>query len=337
MQDKASLNVIGNIKNSILVSGDGNIIGRNPLEKEPPKDKEKITIGIITALTMEYAAVKAIIENAKEYREPGQGAGRRYLLGEIPVISGGTHRLVLSLADKGTNIATNRATLLLEHFPNLESIIMVGIAGGVPNPSKFDEHVRLGDIIISDGGGIIQYDFVKNLIDRIVYRPPPRPPSAVLLEAVRLLEADEYLGKRPWLNYIDIYTHKLDAARPPEETDILASTIDPKKIIDHPSDPRRIKGYPRVFMGPIAASNTLLKNPVNRDQLRDKFGVKAIEMESSGIADATWNHELGYLSIRGICDYCDFHKNDIWQNYASIVAAAYTKALIETIPTYDGE
>jgi len=52
-------------------------------------------------------------------------------------------------------------------------------------------------------------------------------------------------------------------------------------------------------------------------------------MEGSGIADATWNFEVGYLIIRGICDYCDENKNDIWQKYASIAASVYTRALLE--------
>ena len=34
-------------------------------------------------------------------------------------------------------------------------------------------------------------------------RHPPRPPSASLLEGVRLLEADELLGEKPWLKFID--------------------------------------------------------------------------------------------------------------------------------------
>jgi nucleoside phosphorylase len=97
-------------------------------------------------------------------------------------------------------------------------------------------------------------------------------------------------------------------------------------------DPKRINYQPRVFTGPIASANILQKNPKARDKLREKFGVKAIEMEASGIADATWTHKVGYLVVRGICDYCDSHKNDNWQQYAAVVAAAYTRALIESMP-----
>lgn len=38
-----------------------------------------------------------------------------------------------------------------------------------------------------------------------------------------------------------------------------------------------------------------------------------------------------HLVVRGICDYCDSHKNDEWQEYAAAVAAGCTKALIESI------
>ena len=112
----------------------------------------------------------------------------------------------------------------------------------------------------------------------------------------------------------------------------MADSNDPSVIITHPDDPYRIAGQPRIFSGPIASANKLLKNPLKRDELRNKFGVKAIEMEGSGIADATWNDGIGYLVVRGICDYCDNNKNDLWQGYAAVVAAAYTRALLESIP-----
>jgi len=54
-------------------------------------------------------------------------------------------------------------------------------------------------------------------------------------------------------------------------------------------------------------------------------------MEGSGIADAAWTAGQQYFIVRGICDYCDEKKNDIWQGYAAVVAAAYTRALISSI------
>ena len=61
----------------------------------------------------------------------------------------------------------------------------------------------------------------------------------------------------------------------------------------------------------------------------NQYGVKAVEMEASGIADATWVHGAGYLAVRGICDYCDRNQSDAWRMYAAVVAAAYARAVLE--------
>ena len=298
-------------------------------------ERMKPTIGIITALPKEYAAVNILLENKKDkYKIPGSGAGRRYCLGEILSEEGNKHNLVLSTAGMGNNIAATRASLLLEHFPNVKSIIMVGIAGGVPNPceDKVDDHVRLGDIVVSNENGVIQYDLIKQEIQDITHRNPPRPPSASLLEAVRYLEAEEILGNRPWEKYIVQSLPQFKIDRPSDNKDILYNSCNQDEIVPHPEDSKRTTGQPRIFIGPIASANILQKDPNARDKLREKFKVKAIEMEASGIADATWNHEVGYLVVRGICDYCDSKKNDDWQQYAAVVAAAYTRALIESMP-----
>jgi nucleoside phosphorylase/CheY-like chemotaxis protein len=291
------------------------------------------TIGLITALEKEYAAIRIVFDNWREYHIPGRGTGRRYGLVDLPARNGGKHLLVVLLADMGNNAAASRAALLLEHFPNVEGIIMVGIAGGIPNPKKPDDHVRLGDIVVSDRMGVIQYDFDKETPTEVVPRYPPRPPSPSLLEAVRLLNADEMTtGRRPWLKYIAHASPQLRIARPPSKTDVLARSAPPYRRISHPRDPKRIADEPRIFVGPVASANKLLKNPLKRDALRDKYNAKAVEMEGSGIADATWNHEVGYLVVRGVSDYCDLNKGDAWQDYAAIAAAAYARALLESIP-----
>src|SRR5262245_61870096 len=103
----------------------------------------------------------AMLERPVRWSAPGRGAGLVYDLGEIPAYDGRRHVVALALADMGNNIAAARGTLLLGHFPGAEAIVMVGIAGGVPRPDKADDHVRLGDVVVSDRHGVIQYDFVK--------------------------------------------------------------------------------------------------------------------------------------------------------------------------------
>jgi nucleoside phosphorylase len=124
---------------------------------------------------------------------------------------------------------------------------------------------------------------------------------------------------------------KLGWKRPLEETDILHSSTEPYKLILHPKDPDRYTKQPKIFLGSIGSANKLLKNPQKRDLLRDKFGFKAIEMQGSGIADATWTYGTGYVVVRGICDYCDSHKSDAWQQYAAVAAAAYVRVLLSSM------
>ena len=294
-------------------------------------------IGIVTALPKEYAAIEAMLDNPQDYTAQGTGAWR-YRCGSAPGSGDGQHSILLALGDMGNNAAAIRASLMLQHFPDLKHIIMVGIAGGVPSPAKVEDHVRLGDIVVSGQGGVVQYDFNKEEYDFareqpvIKYRNPPRPPSALLLEAVRLLGAEELRGERAWLANIARAAKVRNTQRPSDEADVLYASDDAARVVLHPSDPEREADQPRVFVGPIASANRLLKNPRLRDELRDQFGVKAVEMEGSGVADATWTQEVGYLVVRGICDYCDRHKNDAWQGYAAVAAAAYVRGLLASMP-----
>ena len=48
--------------------------------------------------------------------------------------------------------------------------------------------------------------------------------------------------------------------------------------------------------------------------LRNQFHVQAVEMEGSGVADATWELEKSYLVVSDTCDYCNPTKADISVN-----------------------
>jgi nucleoside phosphorylase len=245
---------------------------------------------------------------------------------------GFAHPIILALGDMGESLAAAHSARLLSHFRSIRTLIMAGIAGGCPKPEKPEDHIRLGDIVVSDRYGVVQFDFVKRGSDSVTFRAAPRPPSSRLLHFARHLRAREPEGECPWETHLDKGLRSLGWSRPDDSRDILGEVTDSTKHIGHPTDPKRRAGQPRVFLGLIASSNTLLKDAVLRDELRNKFGAKAIEMETAGLADAAWLDEIGYLGVRGICDYCDNNKNDEWQNYAAMAAATYTRALLESVP-----
>ena len=201
-----------------------------------------------------------------------------------------------------------------------------------PNPAKAEDHVRLGDIVVSGKGGVAKYDFVKEHRDRIEPQHAPRAPSASLLSAARRLAASALEGVRRWEDHLERAV-PLGAPRPSSETDRLADAGDPSKWLAHPEDADRRPGRPRVFHGTIGAADRLQRSAIHRDKLRDQFGVRAIEMEGAGVAEAAWLLECSFFIIRGICDYCDTNKSDVWQSYAAVVAAAYARALLEETAT----
>ncbi|KAF5548839.1 ankyrin repeat L25 [Fusarium mexicanum] len=84
---------------------------------------------------------------------------------------------------------------------------------------------------------------------------------------------------------------------------------------------------PAIHCGLIASGNSLMKDALLRDKLADKHGILCFEMEAAGLM----NH-FPCVIIRGICDYSDTHKNDDWQEYSAMAAAAYAKDLLLQVP-----
>ncbi|MET9915149.1 hypothetical protein ABZZ74_52440 [Streptomyces sp. NPDC006476] len=289
-------------------------------------------VGIVTALPKEFAAAKAMLDDPQD-APPHREDHSDYVIGRIPHSGGGAHSVVLTLQTKpANNVASIAVTNLKRSFPSVDHVLMVGIAGGVPNHRQPSKHVRLGDIVISGEHGVIQYDHLR-LSEGVAELKGTSPlPSPALLNKVNRLEAERLAGKRPWERHVRRGRRLLGASRPSPSFDKLYHSRRSNVKLEHPTDVDRITGQPKLYYGRIASANILLKDPLLRDVLRDQLDVRAVEMEGSGISDAAWVGGVGYLVIRGICDYCDSRKGDTWQAYASVVAAAYARALIEALP-----
>lgn len=293
--------------------------------------------GIVTALPKEFAATCAMLSGAHDF--PIKDDPNDYVIGTIPAADkSGNHVVVVTFLKRpGNNSAAAAASHLVRSFPNVQDVLMVGIAGGVPRPEDVGKHVRLGDIVVSSELGVIQYDDVKLAEGVARIRGSSMPPSAAMLGKVRLLEAKRLAGNHPWESHIGRADSIEGAKRPDPSTDRLFSAEDPQKEISHPhDDPLRRPSQPKIYYGRIGSANTLLKDPKARDALGKELDLLAFEMEGSGIADGTWMDGKWYILIRGISDYCDLHKNDpwqghtdVWQGYAAVAAAAYARSLIE--------
>jgi hypothetical protein len=80
---------------------------------------------------------------------------------------------------------------------------------------------------------------------------------------------------------------------------------------------------PDVDHGLIASADKLTKDAIVRDEFAAHRDILCFETEAAGLM----NH-FPCLVIRGIINYSDSHKNNTWEGYAAMVAAAYAKDLL---------
>ena len=138
-----------------------------------------IQIGILTALPKEFLAVCTVFGCKPHSPHSKSSIGANYAVASLTKQDGMTIEVVIALTNSmGNNSSAILATRMLTDFPQIEHVIMVGIAGAVPNPKAPETHVRLGDIVVSNGTGVIQYDLDKEESEAITIRNPPRPPGA---------------------------------------------------------------------------------------------------------------------------------------------------------------
>jgi nucleoside phosphorylase len=308
---------------------------RAPID-EPGRPAQEVTIGILTALVPEARAMVSLIDDVQDYRDPQDR--NLYRVGTVPSAEPDQpHRVaVLMMPRDGTKLAATCCANMLRTFPNIQTVIMTGIAGGIPRPHEPEKHVRLGDIVVALDG-IVDYGHVRqaNGTTELRGRQSSGLISSRLLGAARELQMAEQGGDRRWDRWLDPERTPAAAgfARPPEDTDILY--VRGNRVAHPPRpEPEPPEGMPRVHSGVIGSADVLMRDEDVRDALAERFpDMLAVEMEGSGIAASTASNDRTWFMVRGVADYGEMTgKNDRWHQYASYTAAAYVRALLEMTP-----
>lgn len=238
----------------------------------------------------------------------------------------------------------------------MEHVLLVGVCGGVPHYADYYSHVRLGDIVVSApnaNGQLFIYcdkvteDAAHGQLHYSLKSWAPR--DLVLLNVSRsLLERSQADASfHPWEDYTDtgaklLHGQEVAFERPGPETDRLFMNLGGDDLIEvgHPQAPAGAPlprpGCPTVRFGTIASGKPI----VGGDQLRLDFAARhqclAIDTEFDQVLESiVGNRKDSFIFVRGIADYLDGSKNAEWQPYAALVAAAFTKAIIEQLPPSD--
>lgn len=309
--------------------------------KLSPRD---YTIAWICPLELEQIPALLMLDELHEslQRQPA-GDNNSYCLGHV-----GSHNVVIARLPRTSNSsAATLVTQLRRTFYNVKFGLLVGIGGGVPVTTDEGE-IRLGDIVVSypqgDLSGVVEYDHGKTRRDSFEHTGALAPPPIALLSAaqtasaMRKIKADE----DPILTHLTRINVAKTSLRkykfPGVERDMLYPAYvqhrDPTKLchqcecgdalIPRPDD--RLYEHSIIHWGPIGSGGKVMKDASKRDELAE-LGFLCFDTEAAGVAT-----DFPCLVIRGISDYADSHKNDIWQGYAAAVAAAFAREVFEFLP-----
>lgn len=197
-------------------------------------------------------------------------------------------------------------------------------------------------------GGIIQYDMGKWLPEGYKRGTHLNRPPLVLIQEMKALQRRHEMGRGDMKKYIQDGVDAFNKMNisvnfnfPGRDNDLLFSSEYHHPKTSEKADrcgkcnqaclksrqPRK-PDNPKVHYGLIASTDSLMQDPARRDAMRKENQVLCFEMEAAGLMN-----NFPCLAIRGICDYADTHKNDVWQPYAALAAAAYAKELLLAIPS----
>ncbi|KAL9572119.1 hypothetical protein ACKAV7_003836 [Fusarium commune] len=301
---------------------------QKPISASPDR---RYTIAWICALPKEMVAAHAMLDDVHEALPRYANDINTYAFGSIR-----RHNVVIAclpMGQYGMNNAVTVLTHLIRTFTSIRLCLMVGIGGGMPREG-FD--IRLGDVVV--GTKVVQHDLGKIVGNgQIMRTADPRTLNPLIGTAVSFLQAKHVLDSsqipliveerfkryaqynRPTTEdrlFISIYQHNTQASN--------CDDCSPSAIVQRC---KRSTNGPFIHYGTIASGNQVMKDSIQRDSIAKQLNAICFDMEAAGLMDI-----CPCLSIRGICDYSDSHKNDEWQEYAAATAAACARELLEQLP-----
>lgn len=330
-----------------------------------PTDRDDFPLAIICAKKIEYDAVSLLVEWWYTFEDrTAAGGTNMYKYGRI----GKVNVAMVLLHQRGKAAAAAAAERLKTSSSKPKLILLVGICGGVPSAVLEDE-MLLGDVIVSES--IVEYDFGKQgpttFKMSVRYSDMTEAAKSVLrtLKTNRfrlqnkardflsqLQQKALFTGQQAKYNYPGAtedrlfnpaYVHRHQSSVPPvcpECCISLGSPCEPSGQLscdklgcsdDYVMQRSRLEQGKtcRVFFGRFASADRVMKSGEHRDSTANPHGAMAFEMEGSYVLG-----QYPCIIVKGVSDYADSHKNDVWQGYAAATAASAVRALVEEISDY---
>lgn len=205
--------------------------------------------------------------------------------------------VVLAKTGIGKVNAAQVTALLLERFDPTE-VIFAGIAGGIGPELSPGDVVYARKILQHDLGTLTDEHFTP---DSFSAPFKMEKPPLFLPTSPRLLAAAKAAAKKVAFEEVPLP----DGAR-----------------------------TPRVLRGVLASGDTFVASSKKKQELRDRYGADAVEMEGAAVAQVCWQQDVPFLIIRSVSDSADrLAENDLekFLPVAARNATALALAVVEEL------
>ncbi|KAE8372592.1 hypothetical protein BDV26DRAFT_285801 [Aspergillus bertholletiae] len=262
---------------------------------------EDCTVVWLCPLEVELRAAIAMMDRVfDDIPSRAKGQNVVYTIGEV-----GSHKVAIVgyYREQGLAVSGSMVAEVLRDLPNLEIGLLVGIAGGIPSPTR---DIRLGDVTMAvpegDHPGVVGYDLGKagdnDMFELKHWQNATHP---LLRSVINFIRARDGSG---FLRLLRILDDRPEFQKPG------SPHVSDNRLWNQP----RNTTHPMIHCGTILSGNNVVKSQVKRDRLRDKYGGIAVEMEAAGV-----------MTRRPV-------STDVWQPYAAITAAVYSKEVLAKLP-----
>lgn len=330
--------------------------------RSPPKSNlkhfplpEEYTIGWICSNSKTSSLAVAMLDERYAYPTAPLNSSYIYTKGSI-----GHHNIVISCPRIEDSIDDPTKKLnpndLRKSFPSLQYCFIIGIGSGI------SPMIQLGDVVISKPP---QHWQRVNSTQYTKYQPDSWEhfPISLLGALHKLQLARRDISSGIISRHIEEAKEKAPHLRslrlnPSQLQDLLFKAnykhVDRPETINSPASignrlgeaptacyycdmsqtlVRPLRDFTQVHLGNTISETWVIDSATIRNELGidhefDMLDVLCIEQKA-----AYFKTNVPYLLISGICDYADSHKNESWQDYATAVAVACAKGIVEYLPS----
>ena len=269
----------------------------------------KTDIGIVTVIPEELDWVRQALGIPIDGRIKVR-SGLVYYFGDVPTpFAPRPYRVALvCVGEAGTAECASTTTALI-HKCRPRLVILVGIAAGVR------KKVKIGSVVISERVWGYEKEVLstgrKGQLKRV-----PRPSVHPLPFRIQQ-DVNSYFAIRGREERIDTRFQAIGGFYPR-----------PSRKSGTGDD---IASFPEVSFATVASGNKLLRHPglLYRLQNVGHGRIRVGEMEADGLAVACHQEAVDWLVIRGISDFGNKSKSDLYHDFAAQMAAVTTRDFIE--------